>query len=102
MLLLIKTLISDMYLFGDPLNRQTFRGSFVATSWGTKDQILPEVKENVTREGELRQAIIDSFSKSELRSCFVTAEVLAIDKLVQFFNEYSNNNLTLNIYSASH
>ncbi|XP_046964777.1 atrial natriuretic peptide-converting enzyme isoform X1 [Vanessa cardui] len=71
--------LGHMYLFGDPLNRQTFRGSFVATSWGTQDQIIPEAKDNATREGELRQAIFDSYTKSELRSCFVAADILALD-----------------------
>lgn len=68
-----------MYLFGDPLNRQTFRGSFVASSWGTQDISL-EGKNNSTQEQELREAIFKSYRNSELRSCFVDAELLALDK----------------------
>ncbi|CAG5012853.1 unnamed protein product [Parnassius apollo] len=69
-----------MYLFGDPLNRQTFRGSFVVSSWGVveKEENDLEVR-NSTRETELRKALYDTYSMSELRSCFVSAEILALD-----------------------
>lgn len=72
-------LFTDMYLFGDPLNRQTFRGSFVVSSWGNQEASL-EVRDNSTREQELREAIFKSYRTSELRSCFVAAELLALDK----------------------
>ncbi|XP_014358510.2 atrial natriuretic peptide-converting enzyme isoform X1 [Papilio machaon] len=72
--------LGHMYLFGDPLNRQTFRGSFVVTSWGEtgEEENDLEVK-NTTREYDLRQALHDAYSNSELRSCFVGAEILALD-----------------------
>ncbi|GBP59203.1 Atrial natriuretic peptide-converting enzyme [Eumeta japonica] len=60
----------DMYLFGDPLNRQTFRGSFVVTSWGAHGD---------DRENTLGLALHDVYQGSDLRSCFVGADVLALD-----------------------
>ncbi|XP_063531173.1 atrial natriuretic peptide-converting enzyme isoform X1 [Cydia strobilella] len=68
--------LGHMYLFGDPLNRQTFRGSFV-TAWGA--EAGEEPKGNHTREGVMRQALHDLYRNSELRSCFVSADVLALD-----------------------
>ncbi|XP_045785110.1 atrial natriuretic peptide-converting enzyme isoform X1 [Maniola jurtina] len=75
--------LGHMYLFGDPLNRQTFRGSFVASSWGAQDDRddATEVKGNSTRDVELRQALYDTYANSELRSCFVAAEILALDNV---------------------
>ncbi|XP_068629335.1 atrial natriuretic peptide-converting enzyme [Battus philenor] len=72
--------LGHMYLFGDPLNRQTFRGSFVVSSWGEADTEDVDLdSRNTTRELELRQALHDTYSNSELRSCFVSAEILALD-----------------------
>ncbi|KAI8435098.1 hypothetical protein MSG28_003492 [Choristoneura fumiferana] len=72
--------LGHMYLFGDPLNRQTFRGSFVTSSWeaagpGEGD----EPSGNHTREGLMRLALYDLYRNSELRSCFVSADILALD-----------------------
>lgn len=77
-----------MYLFGDPLNRQTFRGSFVVSSWGSDSPDEsegekfddPEPKGNRTRENELQQALSNIYMKSELKSCFVSADILALDR----------------------
>lgn len=70
-----------MYLFGDPLNRQTFRGSFVVTSWGEIEEEENDLEvKNSTREYDLRRALHDAYSNSELRSCFVGAEILALDR----------------------
>ncbi|XP_049867168.1 atrial natriuretic peptide-converting enzyme [Pectinophora gossypiella] len=68
--------LGHMYLFGDPLNRQTFRGSFVVAQWGEgwEGRDL-----NATREGALRRALHDLYRASDLRSCFVSAEILALD-----------------------
>lgn len=71
--------LTDLYLFGDPLNRQTFRGSFVVGSWGQS----PEGRDlplNDTREARLQRALVDLYQNSELRSCFVSGEILALDK----------------------
>ncbi|CAH2074127.1 unnamed protein product, partial [Iphiclides podalirius] len=68
--------LGHMYLFGDPLNKQTFRGSFVVSSWGEESDL--EVK-NSTRELELRKTLENIYSNSELRSSFVSAEILALD-----------------------
>lgn len=70
-----------MYLFGDPLNRQTFRGSFVASAW-TEDErdAAPELRGNRTRDVQLRQALYDTYARSDLRSSFVAAEILALDE----------------------
>lgn len=73
-----------MYLFGDPLNRQTFRGSFVISSWGANESegyefIDIEPKDNRTRETELQQMLSNLYLNSELKSCFVGADVLALD-----------------------
>lgn len=73
-----RLLIPDMYLFGDPLNRQTFRGSFVVSSWGDRPEGTDPV--NRTREADLKQALFDLYRNSELRSCFVSAEILALDR----------------------
>lgn len=74
-------LFTDMYLFGDPLNRQTFRGSFVTSSWETAGPGEGEEPSgNHTREGLMRLALYDLYRNSELRSCFVSAEILAIDR----------------------
>lgn len=67
-----------MYLFGDPLSRQTFRGSFVVSSWG--DEGVGPTEGNHTRESDLRQALDDTYRASELRSCFVAADILALDR----------------------
>ncbi|XP_021189618.3 atrial natriuretic peptide-converting enzyme [Helicoverpa armigera] len=72
-----------MYLFGDPLNRQTFRGSFVVSSWGDEgggEKVNDlEPRANRTRENELQQALYNLYANSELRSCFVSADILALD-----------------------
>ncbi|CAG9585558.1 unnamed protein product [Danaus chrysippus] len=36
--------LGHMYLFGDPLNRQTFRGSFVVSTWDSSDEMLSDSK----------------------------------------------------------
>lgn len=74
-----------MYLFGDPLNRQTFRGSFIVTSWGAsegegdKGNDL-DSRANRTRENELQLALYNLYLNSELKSCFVSADILALDR----------------------
>lgn len=73
-----RLLIPDMYLFGDPLNRQTFRGSFVVSSWGNRSEGTDPA--NRTREADLKKALFDLYRNSELRSCFVSAEILALDR----------------------
>ncbi|KAM3963433.1 atrial natriuretic peptide-converting enzyme [Aphomia sociella] len=72
--------LGHMYLFGDPLNRQTFRGSFIMTfnTDGAQGKEL-ELQGNNTRENYLRQALFDLYRNSELRSCFVNDEILALD-----------------------
>ncbi|KAL0893812.1 hypothetical protein ABMA27_013941 [Loxostege sticticalis] len=72
--------LGHLYLFGDPLNRQTFRGSFVVGSWGQS----PEGRDlplNDTREARLQRALVDLYQNSELRSCFVSGEILALDNV---------------------
>ncbi|XP_072943335.1 atrial natriuretic peptide-converting enzyme [Epargyreus clarus] len=71
--------LGHMYLFGDPLNRQTFRGSFVVSSWEPRADL--DVTGNSTRESEMQQALADVYKNSELRSCFVGAELLALDNV---------------------
>ncbi|XP_026757958.2 atrial natriuretic peptide-converting enzyme [Galleria mellonella] len=72
--------LGHLYLFGDPLNRQTFRGSFIMTFGAEGDEGKePELKSNNTRERYLRQAIFNLYQNSELRSCFVNDEILALD-----------------------
>lgn len=72
-----------MYLFGDPLNRQTFRGSFIVSSWqveeGTQGKEL-EPKGNRTRESRLQQTLYNLYQNSELKSCFISADILALDR----------------------
>jgi hypothetical protein len=68
-----------MYLFGDPLNRQTFRGSFVTGSWEGSEE-GDEPKGNHTREEAMQRALHDLYRNSELRSCFVSADILALDR----------------------
>lgn len=74
-----------MYLFGDPLNRQTFRGSFIVSSWqveegeGAQGKEL-EPKGNRTRESRLQQTIYNLYQNSELKSCFISADILALDR----------------------
>ncbi|RVE50116.1 hypothetical protein evm_005322 [Chilo suppressalis] len=67
--------LAHLYLFGDPLNRQTFRGSFVVSSWTQSEAS----QGNNTREARLQHALSDLYQNTELRSCFVTAEILALD-----------------------
>lgn len=79
-----------MYLFGDPLNRQTFLGSFVVSSWGSNESEGEkfsdlELKGNRTRENELQQALVKVYLNSELKSCFVSADILALDRYVNFY-----------------
>ncbi|XP_011548468.3 atrial natriuretic peptide-converting enzyme [Plutella xylostella] len=71
--------LGHMYLFGDPLNRQIFRGSFVVSSWGDGGGEAGGGRGNHSREGDLRQALLDVYKNSQLRSCFVSAEILALD-----------------------
>ncbi|CAK1552115.1 unnamed protein product [Leptosia nina] len=71
--------LGHMYLFGDPLNRQTFRGSFVMSSWSSKEDLNLDVGDNSTRESEMQHILFDVYSRSELRSCFEGADILAID-----------------------
>ncbi|XP_053625313.1 atrial natriuretic peptide-converting enzyme isoform X2 [Plodia interpunctella] len=71
--------LGHMYLFGDPLNRQTFRGSFVISPGAEEEVGDPETRGNATREGFLQAAITKLYRTSELRSCFVAADVLALD-----------------------
>ncbi|KAL4702504.1 hypothetical protein ACJJTC_001389 [Scirpophaga incertulas] len=73
--------LGHMYLFGDPLNKQTFRGSFVVTSWDEPQarRVTSEQTSNSTRENLLYVALMDLYQNSELRSCFVSAEILALD-----------------------
>ncbi|KAF9410977.1 hypothetical protein HW555_010109, partial [Spodoptera exigua] len=74
--------LGHMYLVGDPLNRQTFRGSFVVSSWGVSEGEKGndlEPKANRTRETELQQALYNLYLNSELKSCFVSADILALD-----------------------
>ncbi|XP_026742483.1 atrial natriuretic peptide-converting enzyme [Trichoplusia ni] len=76
--------LGHMYLFGDPLNRQTFRGSFVVTSWGNNESEGGEANDleprsNRTRENVLQQALYNLYFNSELKSCFVSADILALD-----------------------
>ncbi|CAB3242080.1 unnamed protein product [Arctia plantaginis] len=76
--------LGHMYLFGDPLNRQTFLGSFVVSSWGSDESEGEkfndlELKGNRTRENELQQALFNVYLNSELKSCFVSADILALD-----------------------
>lgn len=72
-----------MYLFGDPLNRQTFRGSFIVSSLqveeGTQGKEL-EPKGNRTRESRLQQTLYNLYQSSELKSCFISADILALDR----------------------
>ncbi|XP_041977269.1 atrial natriuretic peptide-converting enzyme [Aricia agestis] len=70
--------LGHMYLFGDPLNRQTFRGSFIAGAWAE----IP-TGGNITREGDMQKAIFNAYRNSELRSCFVSADALALDSVEQ-------------------
>ncbi|XP_032513882.2 atrial natriuretic peptide-converting enzyme isoform X1 [Danaus plexippus] len=72
--------LGHMYLFGDPLNRQTFRGSFVVSTWDSSDEMLSDSK-NGTREMEMRQVLYNTYRTSELHSCFVSAEILALDSV---------------------
>lgn len=69
--------VSDLYLFGDPLNRQTFRGSFVLAGPEGRE---PDGKGNNTREVGLQEALFALYQNSELRSCFVSADILALDR----------------------
>ncbi|KAG6449549.1 hypothetical protein O3G_MSEX006112 [Manduca sexta] len=73
--------LGHTYLFGDPLNRQTFRGSIVL-SWkqaeGAESKQF-ETKGNRTRENELQHVLFELYRNSELRSCFVSADILALD-----------------------
>ncbi|XP_045519757.1 atrial natriuretic peptide-converting enzyme [Pieris brassicae] len=71
--------LGHMYLFGDPLNRQTFKGSFIVSSWSSKEDLSLNLADNSTRESELQQLLADVYSRSELRSCFVGADILALD-----------------------
>ncbi|XP_060810900.1 atrial natriuretic peptide-converting enzyme isoform X2 [Amyelois transitella] len=73
--------LGHMYLFGDPLNRQTFRGSFVIALGVEGEFGDPEARGNATKEGFLQAALTDLYRTSELRSCFVAADVLALDSL---------------------
>ncbi|KAJ2952813.1 hypothetical protein O0L34_g7177 [Tuta absoluta] len=66
--------LGHMYLFGDPLNRQTFRGSFAVARWGGGWGAG-----NRTREGDVSRALSDLYRRSDLRSCFTGAEILALD-----------------------
>lgn len=86
----MKALVSfaDMYLFGDPLNRQIFRGSFVVSSWGNGGGEVGGGRGNHSREGDLRQALLDVYKNSQLRSCFVSAEILALDTWVEVLLAY--------------
>lgn len=82
-----------MYLFGDPLNRQTFRGSFVVTSWGNNESEGGEANDleprsNRTRENVLQQALYNLYFNSELKSCFVSADILALDRWVYCTRTY--------------
>ncbi|CAG9783675.1 unnamed protein product [Diatraea saccharalis] len=69
--------LAHLYLFGDPLNRQTFRGSFVVASWPQNEAI----QGNITREAVLQQSFLNLYQNTELRSCFVAAEILALDSV---------------------
>lgn len=76
-----------MYLFGDPLSRQTFRGSFIVLSWNhdavrtsREESILDPAKDSQTQEQKLRQSLTALYRSSELRSCFVSADILALDR----------------------
>ncbi|XP_038215326.1 atrial natriuretic peptide-converting enzyme [Zerene cesonia] len=71
--------LGHMFLFGDPLNRQTFRGSFIVSSWGPREDLSMDVKDNSTRESQMQQMLHDVYSSSELRSCFMDADILALD-----------------------
>lgn len=73
---------TDMYLFGDPLKRQTFKGSFIVSPWSSKEDFTLDLANNSTRESELQQILFDVYSRSDLRSCFVAADILALDKWV--------------------
>lgn len=75
-----------MYLFGDPLSRQTFHGSFTVSSW-TREVGLERSTTTAspagdvqTHEDEVRHALATLYRASDLRSCFVAADVLALDK----------------------
>lgn len=80
--ILIYLLIADLYLLGDPLNRQTFRGSFVVSSWKSEENEfnIGSWKNNRTRENEMQQKLTKIYQNSDLRSCFVSADILALDK----------------------
>ncbi|XP_050672750.1 atrial natriuretic peptide-converting enzyme-like [Leptidea sinapis] len=71
--------LGHMFLFGDPLKRQTFKGSFIATAWGHREEGDFDANDNSTSEGEMRQMLYNIYSNSELRSCFVSADILALD-----------------------
>lgn len=83
----VATYLGHMYLFGDPLSRQTFRGSFVVSSWTLEDQVDSIRRESASvkaddakaYEHQLRQSLAALYRASELRSCFVGADVLALD-----------------------
>lgn len=74
-----------MYLFGDPLSRQTFRGSFILTSWKPENNpetqvVAKSIDGAPAHELKLRQALAALYRTSELRSCFVAADILALDR----------------------
>ncbi|KAJ0180464.1 hypothetical protein K1T71_003868 [Dendrolimus kikuchii] len=75
--------LAHLYLLGDPLNRQTFRGSFVVSSWKAEENDLNTGpwNENRTRENELQRKLASIYQNSELRSCFVSADILALDNV---------------------
>ncbi|XP_012544680.3 atrial natriuretic peptide-converting enzyme [Bombyx mori] len=69
--------LGHMYLFGDPLNKQTFRGSFIIKS--NAEDIQSWKESNQTTENAFQHILFQIYQNSELQSCFVSADVLALD-----------------------
>lgn len=67
-----------MYLFGDPLNKQTFRGSFIIKK--NAEDIQSWKESNQTTENAFQHILFQIYQNSELQSCFVSADVLALDR----------------------